>query len=312
MSTPAGRFHPRALIHGGYHWALVSFTIVALTALTLGGCRPKVEPYSTLANKGIVPLSGVNPNVGSNLFIAREAERSSVLYGFLRGRGAPRALELLSNDFEPLKAFFYYPREREYYVAELEQRDKYYEWITRGPYRIERRLLREFSALREGTDREPVFVIEGRMMRFKEIESAPPRIVAPPIPMPTVTPTPRPRPARPKATPIPQGTPAPGIVVKPTSDDPLEGKLINSDLLAIIVSQGFADRELNGDLVHSVIEDGEPIARIAKWYTGTEANAKVLAEASGIPVDKPLIKGQKILVPRPLLKRFRPMTSDFQ
>jgi hypothetical protein len=210
--------------------------------------------------------------------------------------------------------FMYYPNEREYYVAELEERDKYREWITRGPYRIERRLLREFSALRDGTNREPVFVIDGRLMRFKQEESAPPRIVAPPIVIPTATPTPKPKPRRPTPVPVApdSGTPGPGITPKPTSDDPLEGKRVNSDLLAIIGSQGFADRDLNGDLIHAVYEDGEKLSRIAKWYTGSDGNEKVIAESSGIVPDQPLIKGQQIRVPKNLLKRFRPIPSDFQ
>jgi hypothetical protein len=139
-------------------------------------------------------------------------------------------------------------------------------------------------------------------------------MVAPPIFIPTATPTPKPKPRKPKPTLAPEGnaTPGPGITPKPTSDDPLEGKRVNSDLLAIIASQGFADRDLNGDLIHSVSEDGELLPRIAKWYTGSDANAKALAEASGISVEQPLIKGQKILVPKNLLKRFRPLASDFQ
>lgn len=286
--------------------------------LILWGCVEKQSVAPALANRGLVPLSGDNPFVGSNVFIADEARRSPVLFRFLESRGAPQAIRVDETEGgNPLMTMIY-SREREQYLAERlpVARDAVeVTWVIRGPYSFDDiRLSREVQRL---STAEPVFSFDGKVVRFRSHERAVPGINKP-VPLPRIIPTSTPRP-RPKAKvePTPEAaTPVPatpfGPVPTPTPNpdgDPLVGRPVTADLLAIIRAQGFAERNASGDLIHTVRGDRDTsLAAIAAWYTGSEQNATSLAATNSMTdVTAPLTIGQRILVPRVLLTKFRPL-----
>ena len=62
---------------------------------------------------------------------------------------------------------------------------------------------------------------------------------------------------------------------------------------------------------HKVRWEGETLSLIAKWYTGSQKNWKVLAKNNSWLEPNDLSIGHKIFIPRNLLKTKKPMPRDF-
>ncbi len=283
------------------------YRALIITLLFLVSCYPVPETASTLSNQGILALSGTNPYLGSNLLISKEAEKSSYFFNFLVGRGAPVGLEVRSNTLRSESLHLYYPKELEFYIAELDTHTKPPEWIVRGPYAINREQYRELNRMKESMDVEPVFMIWGKPYRFSAKHDHPKVKVLQAPPLPTPKPT-----IKPRVKPKPQTgetaeSSAPTQVI-----NPLEFKPLNTDQQAIAISKGFAERADNGDLIHTVKLENETIERIAKWYTGTDHNGKELITTNGLSEDPLLLPGQRIRVPLKLIKQLKSMPSEFK
>lgn len=63
--------------------------------------------------------------------------------------------------------------------------------------------------------------------------------------------------------------------------------------------------------VHKVRWEGETLSLIAKWYTGSQKNWRVLAKDNPWLEPDKLSTGHKIFIPRNLLKTKKPMPRDF-
>lgn len=63
--------------------------------------------------------------------------------------------------------------------------------------------------------------------------------------------------------------------------------------------------------VHKVRWEGETLSLIAKWYTGSQANWKVLAKDNPWLEPNEISTGHRIFIPRNLLKTKKPMPHDF-
>jgi len=63
--------------------------------------------------------------------------------------------------------------------------------------------------------------------------------------------------------------------------------------------------------VHKVRWEGETLSLIAKWYTGSQKNWKVLAKDNPWLEPNYISTGHKIFIPRNLLKTKKPMPRDF-
>jgi len=63
--------------------------------------------------------------------------------------------------------------------------------------------------------------------------------------------------------------------------------------------------------VHKVRWEGETLSLIAKWYTGSQKNWKVLAKDNPWLEPNDISTGHKIFIPRNLLKTKKPMPHDF-
>ena len=63
--------------------------------------------------------------------------------------------------------------------------------------------------------------------------------------------------------------------------------------------------------VHKVRWEGETLSLIAKWYTGSQKNWKVLAKDNPWLEPNDLSIGHKIFIPRNMLKTKKPMPRDF-
>ena len=64
----------------------------------------------SLTNQGMLPLSSTNAYLGTNLYLARQAENSDILYNFLDSKGAPAAIEIKEADLSYPRRILYYPK----------------------------------------------------------------------------------------------------------------------------------------------------------------------------------------------------------
>ena len=269
-------------------------------------CTPVPREYSSLANQGILALSTTNPYLGANLYLAHEFSRSSFLLNFLKSKGAPVAIEIEEPQFGPPRLLLYYPRERETYAADMMQYTSQHDpnaiqWVVRGPFAIERQDFHSLQRLDTAMVGEPVFNYQGKQFRFRF--EAPPVSLQPTIPERTKpSATPKPRPKTKTAEKAEQGS-----VITKKGSEPTEFKPLNSDQQALAISQGLAERTDSGDIVHIVKRDGESLAEISKWFTGSDANAAAIATSSSLVTGEALKAGARVIVPRNLIKEVRVM-----
>lgn len=275
--------------------------VCALGIGLLSACARPSNNFPTLANTGVLPLSTNNPYVGANLYISDEMARSDYLYRFLKSRGAPTAIEVIQDSFNPTRVLMFYPSDREVYAADVVVRDRSHQWIIKGPYGIERQDYRSLAALEGSMQGDPILLVEGKAVRFRKAgPPVPPvEVLKPRVPIPTPTPTPVKKPAK---RPVIN---APGE--KTSGLDPKAFKPLNSDQQAILMSQGFAERADNGDVIHTVGGDNETISALAAWYTGSTANAKTIADLNGSNLTDLLPRGKRIRIPIALLKQLKAM-----
>jgi hypothetical protein len=275
-------------------------SVLLTTAFSVSiGCAKPTNNFPTLANTGVLPLSTNNPYVGSNLYLSDEMSKSPYLLNFLRGRGAPSAIEVIQESFKPTRVVMFYPADREVYAADVVVGEKSHQWIIKGPFGIERRDYRSLAALEGAMQGAPVLLVDGKPVRFRK-------------PGPPVPPGPILKPRVPTPTPIPTKTPVKRPPLKaptkaPAAVDPKAFKPLNSDQQAILMSQGFAERAENGDVIHTIGGDNETISAIAAWYTGSAANAKAVAELNTVNAADALPRGKRIRVPLGLLKELKAM-----
>ncbi len=295
-------------------FAPISSLVVALFI----GCGPSLPaPHAGLTNEGVLLLSSDNPYVGTNRYLANEIERSTVLRHFLENRGAPQAIRVQRVRFGDLTTLYmFYPEKREYYSAEIiesARKDprKYEDWVIKGPFRTERN---DFGVLRQmvGEIKDPIFIVNGEQQYFKgSVQSKPIEVasrtdVYSTIPAPTPKPTPKPV-VKKEVVPATPEDAIDALILAP----PGKFRALNTDEMAIAMSKGYAEREANGDLVHSVRFDGESIDSIVKWYTGDLSNKTSIIAANKLADDTKLKGGDRVVVPFALIKNFHFMPSDF-
>lgn len=280
---------------------LLGCVILTFTAC-VSACSSSIGSFNSLADQGILPLSTENPHLGSNLFLAQEAERSSYLLNFLKGRGGPTAIEIMTRGYSTPRLLMFYPLKKEVFFADLAEKGTRQQWIVRGPFQMEREDYRDLAGMQTSMAGEPVFLIWGKETRFRFPNKIEPAEVLRPIiptPVPTLPPKKKTRPQAP-------------IITDPFTNKKGEFQPLNSDQQAISMSQGFAERADNGDVIHSVKADSETFALVSRWYTGTPGNASALAGANGLTIETPLVFGMRVRIPQKLVRQFKAMPSDYK
>lgn len=282
---------------------------------------PVQQEFSPLVNHGILMLSTTNPYVGANLFISQEMTESGHLYNFLSNRGGPMAIEIIDDYVAPVRVLLFYPGEREAYSADVlvlpgpGKELPIKQWIIRGPYPMERS---DFRTLQEGLtslNGEPIFNYQGRKLRFRFNQNSQgpatsakpgPELTYPAI-VPPVKPTPRPKLIKRPQHPVESkkdGKPA----LSPTPSIPSSG-VLTLDQRALLISQGYADRAPNGDAIHTTKVEGESLAAIVAWYTGSDKHLAAVAQANQIDPQKHLAAGTIITIPSGLVKNWKALTK---
>jgi len=255
----------------------------------LSACAP--TEYGSLVGAGVLPVSTTNAYVGTNLFLSSEFEKSKVLFEFFRSRGAPLAIERKSDT----SLIFYYPKEKEFFLADLISDKFKYNWITKGPFKMGRAEFLKISNLTGILD-DPLFASKGQVFRFKE------RIIPTPTPV-IIIQTPKPKKPSIKKKP---STPTLEATTETPTPTPLPSKM-NFDQMAIQMSLGFAERSANGDVIHTVTKEGETMRKLAEWYTGSPTNGDLIASMNGVSADAEIVVGTRIAIPEKLVTQFKVM-----
>jgi hypothetical protein len=287
--------------------------IVALS-IPLIGCFGEKHPYSFegISNRGILTLSASNPDLGGNSFLSSEMSKSPALAGFIKSRGAPHAIKVQDHKMRADELLLFYPRESSFYLAELNSTLIHYDWIVRGPFKITSFDSETLSKRNLELSGEPVLMINGAPTRIKanppllptvETQVEKPKLIIPPTIV--AIPTPKPTPIK-KVAPKPVASPAKTTPAKVTpAVTPF--KPLNFDQMAILMSQGFAERDTNGDVIHTVQKDGETLDAIAAWYAGNKSKASEIAKASGVEPGTLPSPGTRIRIPLNLVKNTKQM-----
>lgn len=291
--------------------------IAAITIAFIGCSLSEPEPnFPGLSNRGLVPLSSANAYVGSNLFLASEMEKSPALLHFIQSRGGPQALRVIERKMRSPELVLYYPREDSMYIAELNASRSAYNWVVRGPIRIPRHEARSLTPENLELTGEPLFVVFNQFVRY---DSRPPIGFTRPIAV-VKTPTPKlaekPLPTKPKVKPkaavvatkpkASTSTSGPTISRAPV-EQPTPYKPLNFDQMAILMSKGFAERDKNGDVMHTVKAETETLEAIATWYSADKSKAGEIAAASGLDPAAPLKVGARVRIPLSIVKNGKRM-----
>ena len=235
-----------------------------------------------LTNIGPIALSPQNPYLGPNLYITRAAEKSPLLKGFIEHRGEPEAIELQSGFFEPEKLYLYYLDKRQGYL--LERKNKATEWFIRGPERMAPQILLSLNSAGarakqnqpKEADRQAALNREDQNRESSALKSH----REPTANMPAkVRPSSKPTPV------IPQ-------LKQKTKEKQASLEISNS-----------------GDIIHRVSFSGETLRIIANWYTKKADNADRIARINDIKKPNVLQMGQRVRIPRYLLKNESPLTA---
>ncbi len=302
----------------------------SLSSLLLQACStgaPTSPLFTRLENRGPVSLSTENPFIASNLFVSQQAERSSVIRGFLKYRGAPAAIEINNSFMKRAEVLYYYPESREFYSLESDAGT----WIVSGPDRIPPQSMLVVSQLTRDLNGSPIL----RVTEHPELIVADndpyvdhpndKRLASAKQSMLGSDPVER-------ELDLPQGQyPAArqANVFKSTPDDTVskaskrsqKGATSNSQAFTNSAAQEISEKQLNtaldqlqkasgeqaelspkGDLVHYVTFSGETLSIISRWYTHDRANAGRIARINDLNSPDNLQIGDVVVIPRYLLR----------
>lgn len=258
--------------------------LLLVMALSVG-CSQLPSPNRSLAdrvkNRGPLVLSDENPYLASNLFLAREMDRSKEVSGFIRKHGAPAAIAVEGDYFEAVKVRLFYPESRTSYTVE----DVGDAHVITGPTPLSSEESRELAQVTRDiqgvpvltTSVEPAGTTTARLPEGPEENSAPPEGVARRL-------------EKAKHQLAGTGEEPADALSRPATDGP------------------EAEISPKGDLVHYVTYPGETLSMIARWYTGDRANAGRIARINGLQNPDHVSIGDTVVVPKYLLSTTKRLT----
>lgn len=293
--------------------------IFLCSLLTILGCSPSLyspSEFKPLRNRGIQVLSNSNPYHGPNLVLGRAIEESSNLAGYFHHRGAPIAIEVKHRLTKKEEIYLYYPDSYEAFVARPAEEGEKREWMIDGPYKIGRNDYRRLRNHIKPEEKSPVFIVFGDPVRFGDQPTD--RVQMASILEPVVPLIAKPQPKRKKIVkkkpkPVQMNDSKNSTYVKarlPRFDDP---KFIpqNSDQTALMLSQGYAKRAPNGDILHEIEGNAQTLENITHWYMGSTSLIPELQEANNFPeAQKNVRKGTVVRIPVEFIKNTKQMPMN--
>lgn len=266
-----------------------------------------------LANQGPIPLSADNPYVGTNYYLAQQMEKNAQLRGFIKHQGTPDAIEIRARLFRSLRVYLFYLDKHEAFLLEESNGD----WIILGPERIPQSILVNFDRMTPvgrhaplstskkasgkvtKDDEESISTLSwGEDKTLPTVEQAKVSELPPPV-----------RAAKQSA----KKADKPVAKVKTSAADskiaplPPASKNASPEVIDELSEVSNVDESPSGDIIHHVSFPGETLRIIAEWYTGDKNNANRLTRINEIAKPETLQLGQRIRIPRYLLKTMAPL-----
>lgn len=273
---------------------LALFGCLTLCCLTLYACA-LYSPNglrTELANHGPMALSTSNPYIASNLFLAREIKLSSSLRGFIKYRGTPDGIQITKGFFRAPKVYLFYLDKNEGYLLENGNND----WFIRGPEQIPPSYKYRLSDIQATGGNAPLALNEQTAWQTSSTESNPERSISghrnslfseEDIKV-------SPQFTYPKQSATGKGNYP--YYTKPATTSNSKRAALQS----VKLSQ-------SGDLIHTVTYPGESLNIIASWYTGSKDYSGRIARINGIKNPNIVNLGEKIRIPRYMLKKTDPL-----
>lgn len=258
---------------------LLVLTLGVTLVVTQSACSTHSELYlrEELANRGPIGLSGSNPYLSPNLFVANEMKHSEVFRGFVRFRGTPDAVEIRKHYFKPLRVYLFYLADGEAFLMEQGAAD----WLVRGPERIPTQLMSSFFNMQPPGQNAPL-AVEDQVVTLPGEGSA----HAPTDPAADVK----------SLRKVPSRAEVTGKKASPPNALKEKSELVSS-----------VQESSSGDLIHRVSFAGESLRLIAQWYTGDINNTGRIARINGIENPDLLKIDQTVRIPRYLLRTTKPL-----
>lgn len=271
-----------------FYWR--SLILFCLPCLALVGCSAaRTNTRFAGTPHGPIVLSSTNPYLMSNLILGREAEKNSVLEGFLGHRGVPDALEIKREFATGENLWLYYLESGETYALQ-ETRDGP---LVRGPFEIDQKVLDTFKDLPRKRAVPPLLV-HGKVIhgqnKSSEVSAQEERQLL-------------------KRQQTKQSSESDQII----SNDPTVQLAKKSRGTRYRLNQSASPPDTrvlispSGDIQHCVTYSGETLRLISEWYTGDVNNTDRLARINDLQDPNLLAIGQQIRIPRYLLKQTTPL-----
>lgn len=269
---------------------------------------------SHLRDKGPIEVVPDNPFLASSLLLAKEAESSPEMRGFLEHKGSPKAFEVQGAESGRSSITFYYPDSREKYT--FDKADGVY--IISGPFPLDPKKIGELQTLGAPGAAKAQAPLPARTQEPKQ--SAAPAKKPDPTGAPSQMPTQPPKeiktsaqanePADKKVEAAPAAAPIDTPKAPPTRTEPTPDQAPTiQEIIGKYGGANPAETTSKGDLVHFVTFQGESLSIISRWYTLDLANAPRIARINRLKDPNDLKLGDQIIIPSYLVKNKSRLTA---
>jgi hypothetical protein len=259
-----------------------------LVAVSVSGCasRSGANPLlDRLDGRGPVVLSQNNPFLPADRVFDNALANSSVIKEFVEQQGKPAALSVEKGLLSPTTLTFYYPGKEEFYTLKPMGDD----WEVSGPDIMfpdeAQEMLSELGAVvpvpakpQISDRRTATFGRSNGSLSNLDAISARARMDPEKI--------------------------APKVSEKTEKGTKLKEKGSREP----IPQKATVKKLASGSLQHTVTFPTETLASIAKWYTGSAKNAGAIAKLNKISPHHHVTVGEKVVIPKQMLKTSAPMT----
>ena len=266
------------------------------------GCATSLSPTTPLLDRldgrGPVTLSRDNPFLPADRIFEQELASSEVIKEFVDQQGKPAALSIDKGLLNSTTMTFYYPGKEEFYTLKPSGGD----WEVSGPDIMfpdeAQAMLSELGqAVPRSEKSEGKNVSHGHGLSGSHHATLG-RSNGALSSLDTIS-------ARARLQPEKIGSQASATKSKSvvgTTSVSVGGK-------SSAPTKATIRRLANGSLEHTVTFSRESLNSIAKWYTGSPKNATAIAKWNKLKVNHQLKIGEKIVIPKQLLKTSAPMTA---
>lgn len=267
--------------------ALVSGMTVVV-GVSVSGCASRsgaIPLLDRLDGRGPVILSHENPFLPADRVFDNAAANSSVIQELVEQQGKPTALSVEKGLLRSTTLTFYYPGKEEFYTLKPAGDD----WEVSGPD-----IMFPDEAQQMLSDLGVAVPMPAKPSAHEGVPSTLGRSRGSLSNLDTIS-------ARGRMHPE-------GVAARSSDDVTLRTKSAGKDDRRRTPEKATVKKLASGALQHTVTFQGETLASVSKWYTGSAKNSGAIAKLNKIKAEGRLTVGEKIVIPRQLVKTYAPLT----